>query len=338
MSSLIPLSVVAAVVPAIAYVIVVWWSDRYEREPGWLLTTTFLWGAIPAILLSIVGAVLLHGPQAVFDTGLRNSLVHGALVAPVVEEIAKGLALIGIAVFFASEIDSTLDGIIYGALVGIGFGMTENFLYFLQAAVTQDGTNWLLVAFLRSVVFGLNHAFYSAILGAALGYALTMRGTNRGRAAVIVLGLAAAIAVHSLHNLVSLLTPYSPALLLFNALLSWGGILVLVFIVSLSWGKEKGWIRIYLADEVPAVLSERGYRFAQETVQRGGGWLALVDGKGRGNARIQHEFQDAATALAFHKHRLERLGASADERLASETARLRLRLARLDAALLEALG
>ncbi|MBX7236437.1 MAG: PrsW family intramembrane metalloprotease [Caldilineales bacterium] len=336
MSSLIPLSVVAAVVPAIVYVVAVWWSDRYEREPGWLLTTAFLWGAIPAILLSVAGAVLLQGPQAVFDTGLRNSLFHGALVAPVVEEIAKGLALVGIAVFFAREIDSTLDGIIYGALVGIGFGMTENFLYFLQVAIEQNGANWPVVAFLRTVVFGLNHAFYSAILGAVLGYALTTRPTTGGRWLLALFGLAAAIVVHGLHNLVSLLTPFAPALLLFDVLLSWGGVIVLVVIIVAAWRKEKGWIRTYLADEVPAVLSEDGYRFAQGAAQRCGGWVALAGGRDRRCARIQHEFQHAATELAFYKHRLEGIGA--DSGAVDETARLRQRLARLDAALIETLA
>lgn len=336
MSSLIPLSVAAAVVPAIVYVVAVWWSDRYEREPGWLLTTAFLWGAIPAILLSVAGAVLLQGPQAVFDTGLRNSLFHGALVAPVVEEIAKGLALVGIAVFFAREIDSTLDGIIYGALVGIGFGMTENFLYFLQAAVEQNGANWPVVAFLRTVVFGLNHAFYSAILGAVLGYALTTRPTAGGRWPIALFGLAAAIVVHGLHNLVSLLTPFAPALLLFDVLLSWGGVIVLVVIIVTAWRKEKGWIRTYLADEVPAVLSEDGYRFAQGAAQRCGGWVALAGGRDRRCARIQHEFQHAATELAFYKHRLEGIGA--DSGAVAETARLRQRLAHLDAALIETLA
>ncbi len=338
MSSLIPLSVFAAVAPAIAYVYAVWWSDRYEHEPGWLLTTAFLWGAIPAILLSIAGALILQGPQAVFDTGLRDSLVHGVLVAPVLEEIAKGLALVGIAVFFAREIDSVLDGVLYGALVGIGFGMTENFLYFLQAALAQDGSNWLVVASLRTVAFGLNHAFYSAVLGAALGYAVTTSATSGRRWGITLVGLAAAISVHSLHNLGSILTPYSPGLLLLNGLLSWGGILVLVVIISSSWRKEKAWIRTYLADEVPAVLSERGYQFAQGAAQRGGGWLALMDGKGRRCARIQHEFQHAATELAFHKHRLERMGAGADERLTAELALLRQRLTRLDTALAETLG
>lgn len=336
MSSLIPLSVVAAVVPAIVYVVAVWWSDRYEHEPGWLLTTAFLWGAIPAILLSIAGAVLLQGPQAVFDSGLRNSLIHGTLVAPVVEEIAKGLALVGIAIFFAREIDSVLDGIIYGALVGIGFGMTENFLYFLQAAVEQDNANWLMVTFLRTVVFGLNHAFYSAILGAALGYALTARSTIGGRVRIAFFGLAAAIAVHSLHNFGSILTPYSPALLLLNTLLSWGGVVVLVVIMAAAWRKEKECIRIYLADEVPAVLSETGYRFAQGAAQRGGGWWALARGRGRGRARIQHEFQHAATELAFYKHRLART--HADAQSLAETARLRQRLTRLDRALVEMLA
>ena len=48
------LSLAAAVVPAAVYSLVVWWGDRYEKEPLGLLAITFVWGAIPAILISLL--------------------------------------------------------------------------------------------------------------------------------------------------------------------------------------------------------------------------------------------------------------------------------------------
>jgi len=52
------------------------------------------------------------------------------LVAPLVEETTKGIYLFKTAKGF--EIDNITDGLVYGGAIGLGFGMTENFFYFLS--------------------------------------------------------------------------------------------------------------------------------------------------------------------------------------------------------------
>ncbi len=50
---LIPVvAILGALIPTILYVLFVWWLDCYEKEPLWLLAFAFLWGAIPATILS----------------------------------------------------------------------------------------------------------------------------------------------------------------------------------------------------------------------------------------------------------------------------------------------
>ncbi len=44
----------------------------------------------------------------------------------------KGLALVALFYLARQEFDGPLDGIVYGALIGFGFSMTENLLYFLH--------------------------------------------------------------------------------------------------------------------------------------------------------------------------------------------------------------
>ena len=53
-----------ALIPTISYVLFVWWLDRYEKEPFWLLALAFLWGAIPAALVSIVLEIIFDIPIA----------------------------------------------------------------------------------------------------------------------------------------------------------------------------------------------------------------------------------------------------------------------------------
>ena len=47
------LAVVAAGLPTLIFLGLVWWLDRYEKEPAHLLAVTFLWGALPAAVLAV---------------------------------------------------------------------------------------------------------------------------------------------------------------------------------------------------------------------------------------------------------------------------------------------
>ncbi len=50
--------------------------------------------------------------------------------APLVEELAKGIALILFFFWKKDEFDNVVDGVIYAAMVGLGFAMTENVSYY----------------------------------------------------------------------------------------------------------------------------------------------------------------------------------------------------------------
>jgi RsiW-degrading membrane proteinase PrsW (M82 family) len=129
-------SIAAAVIPTIVYVLILWWLDHYEKEPKRLLLAAFLWGAIPAVLLSVFAEVVLEVPLGgVGENAIE--LMSSSILAPFVEEIVKGLALLGIFLLFRREFDNVLDGIIYGATVGFGFAMTENIFYFLNSLRTS---------------------------------------------------------------------------------------------------------------------------------------------------------------------------------------------------------
>ena len=53
------ISLAAAIIPTVIYVLIFYWADRYEREPLWLTAVAFIWGAVPAIIVSIIGEFVL---------------------------------------------------------------------------------------------------------------------------------------------------------------------------------------------------------------------------------------------------------------------------------------
>jgi RsiW-degrading membrane proteinase PrsW (M82 family) len=304
----VALSLLAGVIPTAIYASIIWWFDRYEKEPLWLLAVTFLWGAIPAIILSLIVELILGIPVSVLGEGLWAEVVESGGVAPVIEEIAKAVALLGLFVFLRHEFDNVLDGIIYGALVGFGFAMTENVLYFLGSLFTEGWAAWGMVVFLRAIVFGLNHAFFTSLTGAALGLARLSRAAWE-KWLVPLLGLGLAIAFHAIHNVGASLVELTCLAGIFSFLTDWGGVLVVFVVMLLAAQQEKKWITQELQEEVASgVLSQADYAltvsYRQRFVAR---WEALLGQSWQRWRQLGRLFH-LATELAFKKYQLRTAG------------------------------
>lgn len=290
------LCLVAAILPTIIYVWLFYWADRYEREPFWLVLVAFLWGAIPAVIASLIGEVALEVPLAQYEPSIGTELVSSALFAPVIEELTKGAALWGIYTWARHEFDGVLDGLLYGALIGFGFAMTENLFYFI-GGFSEGGFGGLTTLFiLRSVIFGLNHSFYTALTG--IGFGLARNASGYQRSLWPVLGLIAAILAHAAHNFGASVASINSAGFGISLVVALGGLLTLTLTVLLSWQHERGYLRRELADEVGIALSEAEYRTLT------GRWHTPL--RKRKGDRAQADRMAHLIELAFLKNRQRR--------------------------------
>jgi len=167
-------SLVAAVIPMFTYLLIIWWLDRNEREPFWLIFINFLWGATGAIFLAIVGSLMFQIPLStfihVFAGGDPTELIQlsGAIItAPLVEEFTKGIFLLFMSML--KRFDGVVDGVVYGGAIGLGFGMTENFMYFLFYGTTP--MSWLFIVIIRTLFSAVMHCMSQATFGAFIGFA-----------------------------------------------------------------------------------------------------------------------------------------------------------------------
>lgn len=318
-------ALVAAAFPVLLYVGLIYWVDRYEKEPWWLLSGAFLWGAIPSALLSLMFNTLLSAPFYFLLPENAADLASGGLVAPVVEEVTKAIVLLLILILQRHEFDSPLDGIIYGAMVGMGFAMVENVLYYMSAFSESGASGWNTVVLMRGVIFGLNHALYTALTG--LGIAVA-RNSRNGWVRVLapLLGLAAAVALHAFHNVAMF---GGTALTFFAGLtFDWGGVLLTLVIIVLALTQERRWMKEYLAEEVGlGTLSAEEYGLVRSAALRNRHRLGLLYRHGmRAYWRSGRRFH-ACSELAYRKrhHAL-----FADE--ASAAAVIRLRQSLIDSA------
>ncbi len=309
------ISIFAAVVPAFIYVILFYWADRYEREPVWLLAVSFAWGAVPAIILSLIAELALGAPFVADPASLAGEVVEGAVIAPIVEEIAKALALLGIFWWKRQEFDGVLDGIVYGALVGFGFAMTENFLYFVGAYGEGGFGSLSIVIYLRSILFGLNHAFYTSLVGIGLGIARNQQGFIR-RALWFGAGLSAAIFAHSLHNLGASLTQVNGAGFGLSLLVAGAGLATIFLAIGLSWQHERNVLQSELASEVGHLLSMSEYELLTGT------WRTPTPPRRFATANRRQLLVEYAN----RRYRLRRNGLAAEPELVEELAQIQSRL------------
>lgn len=267
-------SVLASVLPALLYVGIIYWADRYEKEPLWLLSATFLWGAIPGPLLALFFNAALSLPFYFLFSASFTDFASSGAIAPVVEEIAKGLALFMILFIQRNELDSPLDGIIYGAMVGMGFAMVENVVYYISYFEESGGAGWNELVLMRGMIFGLNHALYTSMTG--LGIALSRVSKHKLiRIIAPFLGLMAAMMLHAIHNIAMM--GGAPRFFLAGLVFDWGGVVMTILVIALALYKEQRWMRRYLREEVElGTLTADEYHIVQSAALRSRYRLGLL--------------------------------------------------------------
>ena len=292
-------SIVAAVVPVLLYTALIYWVDRYEKEPWWLLSAAFIWGAIPAAILSLLFNMLFSLPFFFVLPESSAELAAGGVVAPVVEELAKALVLFLILLVQHHELDSPLDGIIYGAMVGMGFAMVENILYYTAEFGASGQAGWNTLIVVRGILFGLNHSLFSAITG--LGIALARMSNNwLVRIGAPLMGLAVAILLHAIHNFS--MFAGSPGAFLFGLVFDWGGVVMTVGIIGLALIQERAWMKEYLREEVAlGTLSDEEYQLVSSAARRNRYRTGLLLSQGLSAYRLSGRRYRHCSELAYRK-------------------------------------
>ena len=209
---------VMAFLPPIIYVVWIRNTEKFNREKWKPIFLCFIWGATIAIIAAIVLELILHLSIAP-SINDRNTmgLIAVIIIAPFAEELTKPLALR--LKIVRKELDELEDGLIYGAVVGLGFSATENLLYgwsFLEEGLLY----FLILISIRSFGGCLLHASATAWTGYGYGKSI-MKQSSILR---IIPYFLLAILVHGLYN----------ALLSFDFIGAFAGLFAALFLAIIT--------------------------------------------------------------------------------------------------------
>jgi RsiW-degrading membrane proteinase PrsW (M82 family) len=280
-----------------------------------LVTGAFLWGSIPALALALAAEIFFRLPPNLIGAGTLEAAQLG-LIAPFLQEALKGAAVLFVALRYWRELDSVLDGIIYGAVVGFGFAMTGNLVNYVSTFALWGFEGLNVATFVEGLLHGLDHAFYTAAFGASLGLARLARARWR-RWAWPSAGFALAVAAHALHNL---LVWRLLGLNVMTVATTGAGVVLIGLVAGWSLARQRRSLPEELKDELPESLYRTMVTPGERTHAQ---WQALRAG-GLTGWRRTHRLHQRCAELAFKK--MQRRRRLDEPRLTEEIERLRTKI------------
>ena len=294
---------------AVPLVVIIHALDLFEREPFGMLAAAFAWGSLAATTLAIPANTALLDLIAKLGSQSLAQRWGAAIAGPIDEETLKALGLLLLVLIAVEEIDTPIDGLVYGAFIGLGFQIVEDFQYLTNPAFAGNGVSQLHVVWdlflVRGLVGGIwSHAAYTGLVGLGIGYLVSRPDVpHRRRVVLAELAFAGAWSMHFVWN-----SPWLDnvsnggfwrTIITQSIIKGLPGFLLIAWLYFRARRRESLWVEHVLAPEVAggavtaaeieALLTFHGRRAERRAAKRMGG---------RRGAKLMKELQRQQIGLA----------------------------------------
>ncbi|HEY3311053.1 MAG TPA: PrsW family intramembrane metalloprotease [Anaerolineales bacterium] len=293
-------------VPMFFFAYLLYWLDRYEKEPLPLLVGVFAWGLVVAaggafILNTLFGMTIfsLTGSES------ASNFATSSISAPFVEESLKGMAVLLVFLIFRREFDSLLDGIVYAGVTALGFAATENVLYIWRGFEANGWDGFFQLVLIRVILVGWQHPFYTAFTGIGLAIARMNRSWTVKVIAPLT-GFGLAMFTHSFHNTLADIPFFGEMTCVVGSFLDWFGVMFMFLVILWATARERRKLVIHLEEEVQLdLISPAQYRTACSAWSQA---LARLKSLFGGHFHTTNRFYQVCGELAHKKQQLFTLG------------------------------
>lgn len=285
------LSIFFSVIPILIYLFILRWLDKYDREPLKLVIIHFLWGMFGAIMLTVIlGSIVNSILSEKINDEYSLIFISSAFTAPLIEETVKGIFILF--TFTKLKFDNLTDGIVYGGSIGLGFGLTENFTYFIR--YTESINELIDLALIRNIFAVGIHFSTSAILGSALAFSKFK--PCKSKLAYFITGLFLAVSIHSIFNQTILSDDTHSAALIFSTVT----LVLIYFLMNFSLNLEENILYYEMNDEITRdhLKPEYATVIPDYKERNTKGWI---------QESLRKKYITLATTLAFRKNQIRKV-------------------------------
>ncbi|MGH3309404.1 MAG: PrsW family intramembrane metalloprotease, partial [Streptomyces sp.] len=291
------------------------WMDGVEPMPWRNHLFAFAWGACAATLVALLANGLATDwlSTSVTDSAGRADVLGATVIAPVVEESAKGVAILLLFFFRRRDFNGVVSGLAVAGITATGFAFTENVLY-LGTAFGEDqllGPDALhesataMTFFVRIILAPFAHPLFTALTGIGFGIVAAVPGMRiLPRVLIPFLAVFTAALLHGIWNGSAALPGWA-----FFAVYALFMVPVCATLTWLAvWSRRQGLRTVrdtlpayvaagWLAPAEPIALGSMRARSMARSLARGT--------HGAGAARTVAEYQHFATSLALLRDRAQ---------------------------------
>jgi len=214
------------ILPAIWLIFCLWLNRNHPRRRGFLAIAFFV-GAI---------SVMPVLPLEKFVYTLSTNATLLTILCAACEEILKFGALLFVIYIKSKFFNGPRDYLLTAITIGLGFAGLENALYILNPVLAQNLTQAAFSGGMRFLGANLLHAVTVSMSGLALGFAYYKSRSKKVQFAFI--GIAIAISVHSIFNLLIVNANQAESLKIFGILWIFTLISVIPWILVIKMEKS----------------------------------------------------------------------------------------------------
>ena len=206
---------IAALLPVLVAIYIIYRKDKNNPEPTWQLVKALFFGVLSAPLSMLLSIPFKNmGLFSEESTTIGGQLAFAFFGAAIPEEFFK-FVMLWLAVRNNRYFDEHFDGIVYAVCIGMGFAGIENVLY-----LYENYDNWLGVGIGRALLAIPGHFFFAIIMGYFYSLAHFASGAGK-KLTYLMLAIGAPVLAHGIYDgflMVQSVLPDSACLLTFAVL------------------------------------------------------------------------------------------------------------------------